>query len=183
MSKYSDSSKRDLAEQIRKLELSEQEEVFQILHRHDVFFSSNVNGIFINMKNLNIDVIEDIEAFIESLKERKARMAHVLVDDNVNDTETNNTNTESSKPTEPINEEVIKEEDLTCGFNINLCEEDKIILQTFCQNIRVDRSQQRRAMNRFTVAKKRFARVYEGNMSKQTSIEQDTLHKQNYFLV
>jgi Bromodomain extra-terminal - transcription regulation len=73
-------SKRDLAEQINTLEKHEQENIFQIVQRHNIQHSKNGNGVFINMKNLTPVMISEIEMYLESIKEQKARMTSIIED-------------------------------------------------------------------------------------------------------
>jgi hypothetical protein len=71
MALFSSADKRDIVEQVNRLETLEQEDVFLILKSHGVFFSQNCNGVFINMKNVNDAIIAEIVAYLKMLQERK----------------------------------------------------------------------------------------------------------------
>lgn len=72
--KYTPQQKKDLVESINSLEKQEQEEMFSIFRRHNVKFSSNVNGIFINMKEVKVACFKEVEAFLVTLREQKERL-------------------------------------------------------------------------------------------------------------
>lgn len=202
-------SKRDMAEQINSLEKHEQEDVFQILHRHGVFFSSNVNGIFINMKHVKPVVLNEIEEFLASLMDRKERMATIFTeaqdamagqqmpdeavreDDFGKEQETaKEQEQEQEKEKENEKEPTVQEysnEELGCGMDIPLSDQERITLQSFCQNIRSDRPIARRnaSQARFSVAKKKYARAADSGQGAGARGAQDldSLDKQSYLLV
>lgn len=61
-----------LKSEIDNLDTYESEEVKNIINRHSIPYTKNSNGIFINMKNFDKDVIKDLKLFIEfSKKSRK----------------------------------------------------------------------------------------------------------------
>ena len=175
-----------MAEQINSLEKHEQEDVFQILHRHGVFFSSNVNGIFINMKHVKPVVLNEIEEFLASLMDRKERMATIFTE-------------AQDAMGQPVSEEAVEEkteealvqeysnEELGCGTDITLSDQERVILQSFCQNIRSDRPVSRRnaSQARFSVAKKKYARAADCGQgaSARGAQDIDSLDKQSYLFV
>ena len=71
MSHFSSISRRDLVEQINNLDPQEQEDVFLILRGHNVFYSQNCNGVFINMKNVGDEVIKELLGYLANMAERK----------------------------------------------------------------------------------------------------------------
>ena len=196
-------SKRDMAEQINSLEKHEQEDVFQILHRHGVFFSSNVNGIFINMKHVKPVVLNEIEEFLASLMDRKERMATIFTEaqdamggqqvleeaaeeDDCGKEQETAKEQELEKEKEPAVQEYSNEE-LGCGMDIPLSDQERVTLQSFCQNIRSDRPIARRnaSQARFSVAKKKYARAADSGQGTGARGAQDldSLDKQSYLLV
>ena len=184
-------SKRDMAERINSLEKHEQEDVFQILHRHGVFFSSNVNGIFINMKHVKPVVLNEIEEFLASLMDRKERMATIFTEaqDAMGQpvTEEAVVEEEEDEQKEEVVVEEYSNEELGCGMDITLSDQEKVILQSFCQNIRSDRPVSRRnaSQARFSVAKKKYARAADSGhgTGARGAQDMDTLNKQSYLFV
>jgi hypothetical protein len=79
--------KRDIVEQVNHLETHEQEDVFLILKSHGVLFSQNGNGIFINMKNVKDEIMNEINDYITNLQNRKKWTNTVVSASNVEQTE------------------------------------------------------------------------------------------------
>jgi hypothetical protein len=64
----------DLIERVKGLSLYDQENIFNIFKCYHVNFSRNANGVFINLKNVPTNVIEEIDKYIENSKERQSRL-------------------------------------------------------------------------------------------------------------
>ena len=56
---------KELRDVITNLEICEQTEILKIIEKHNIKYTENKNGIFINMNKLSNKVIEEIELFIE----------------------------------------------------------------------------------------------------------------------
>ena len=59
---------KEIRETINELDTCEQVEILKILEKNKVKYTSNNNGVFINMNKLSMSVIEDIEKFIKFIK-------------------------------------------------------------------------------------------------------------------
>lgn len=131
------------------------------------------------MKHVGERVINEINEFLDNLRERKDRIASIT--DNFE-------NRIEENPFPPV---IIKEEetqlvgcelstDLTCGLDIQLLAEEVDILTRFCNNIRSDRSTTKRGSNnRFSVAKKKYSRAPDVQ-SIASSKSDEHLYKQTY---
>jgi hypothetical protein len=72
--KYTNAYKQELVEHIAMLAKQEQEDIFMIFNRHQVPYTQNGNGIFINFKILKTPVLKEIDAFLQSLKDKTSKM-------------------------------------------------------------------------------------------------------------
>jgi len=141
----SSSHKRELAEQINGLDKNEQEDIFLILKSHDVFFSRNANGIFINMKNLTPAIMKEIEFYINSLGERKQRLTSFSVEQPstscVKDVE------DDMSP--PLTFEIIK-----------LNNEEELLVAQFVRNVDANKVVVKKSshQSKFQTAKKKYSR-------------------------
>lgn len=59
---------KEIREIINDLDTCEQVEILKILEKNKVKYTSNNNGVFINMNKLSISVIEEVEQFIKFIK-------------------------------------------------------------------------------------------------------------------
>ena len=59
---------KDLRDIISNLEICEQSEILKIIEKNNIKFTENKNGIFINMNKLNDNAIEEIETFLDYIK-------------------------------------------------------------------------------------------------------------------
>ena len=59
---------KDLRDVITDLDICEQAEILKILEKNKVKYTSNNNGIFINMNKLSFNVLDEIDEFIEFVK-------------------------------------------------------------------------------------------------------------------
>ena len=59
-----DFEKKQLIENIGKLSILELKEVFIILEKKKINYSSNSNGIFINLKHFNADIINELQKYV-----------------------------------------------------------------------------------------------------------------------
>ena len=55
---------KDLRDVITDLDICEQSEILKILEKNKVKYTSNNNGIFINMSKLSCNILDDIDSFI-----------------------------------------------------------------------------------------------------------------------
>jgi len=141
------SHKRELAEQINGLDKNEQEDIFLILKSHDVFFSRNTNGIFINMKNLNPTIMKEIELYINSLGERKQRMATAYSVEN--EAAPSFEEIQENDSSQPYTFEIVK-----------LSNDEELLVAQFVKNIGVDKMVSKKSthQSKFQTAKKKYSR-------------------------
>ena len=59
---------KDLRDVITDLDICEQAEILKILEKNKVKYTSNNNGIFINMNKLSFEVLDEIDEFIKFVK-------------------------------------------------------------------------------------------------------------------
>lgn len=59
---------KDLRDVITDLDICEQAEILKILEKNKVKYTSNNNGIFINMNKLSFEVLNEIDEFIKFVK-------------------------------------------------------------------------------------------------------------------
>ena len=57
--------KKKLVEKVKKLKTTEHKEIFFILSKKNIVYSKNNNGIFINLKDVNDDVLDEIINFVD----------------------------------------------------------------------------------------------------------------------
>jgi len=67
-------AKKMVIKEIAKLNKFEYIEIFKILRSHNVIYSENVNGIFINLSPVNINVLNDIILFINYVKNKNIEL-------------------------------------------------------------------------------------------------------------
>jgi hypothetical protein len=72
--KYTNAFKQELVEQIATLAKQEQEDIFMIFNRHQVPYTKNGNGIFINFKILKTPVLKELDAFLQAHTEKSLKM-------------------------------------------------------------------------------------------------------------
>ena len=60
--------------EITKLNKLEHIEIFKILKNNNIIYTENVNGIFVNMKNLDINTLNDIIKFINYVKNKNIEL-------------------------------------------------------------------------------------------------------------
>jgi len=158
---YSSTHKRDLAEQINRLEKHEQEDIFMILKSHAVFFSRNTNGIFINMKNLTLPIMDEIESYLDSVDARKARMA--VIQDSVaceSEHETKDAILDSNTAMGVCSKQS-NNETFAMNFKIiKLPDDQELLVAQFIDNIDVDKPVYKKTshQSKFQTAKKKYSR-------------------------
>ena len=59
---------RELRDTISELDVCEQAEVLKIIEKNKIKYTENKNGVFINMNKLNNKTIEDLDKFIEYIR-------------------------------------------------------------------------------------------------------------------
>jgi len=69
--------KRDLVNKILKLSKIQQNEVFNIIKNEGINYSSNNNGIFINLTKIDIDLISKINVYIDYLKSNQENLNRI----------------------------------------------------------------------------------------------------------
>ena len=69
--------KRDLVNKILKLSKIQQNEVFNIIKNEGIKYTSNNNGIFINLTKIDIDLISKINVYIDYLKSNQENLNRI----------------------------------------------------------------------------------------------------------
>jgi hypothetical protein len=174
--------KKDIVEAIQCLSKSDHNTVFHIFKKHNVNYSQNVNGVFINMKLLSSEVLDDIDLYLQALKESKQKMDQIV---SRNDASSEATTSFS----DPLGFILTETEEARCdpsGQDMNtMTLVDKSTVQTFCENIKHEQAVSKKSQNKFLAAKKRFARPY---LTETKRLEENTwagcfgLQKQDYCL-
>ena len=59
---------KELREIITELDVCEQVEILKILEKNKVKYTSNNNGIFINMNKLSSEILDELDTFIKFVK-------------------------------------------------------------------------------------------------------------------
>ena len=59
---------KELREIITELDVCEQVEILKIMEKNKVKYTSNNNGIFINMNKLSTEVLDELDSFIKFVK-------------------------------------------------------------------------------------------------------------------
>ena len=67
-------TKKSILAEVGKLNKLEHIEIFKILTRNNIAFTENVNGIFVNMKNLDLITVNDIIKFINYAKNKNIEL-------------------------------------------------------------------------------------------------------------
>ena len=67
-------TKRRVIKEVGKLNKLEHMEIFKILRSHNVIYSENVNGIFINLSPVNIGALNDVILFINYVKNKNIEL-------------------------------------------------------------------------------------------------------------
>jgi hypothetical protein len=67
-------TKKRVIREVEKLNKLEHMEIFKILRSHNVIYSENVNGIFINLSPVNIGALNDIILFINYVKNKNIEL-------------------------------------------------------------------------------------------------------------
>lgn len=67
-------TKKYILKEITKLNKLEHIEIFKILKNNNIIYTENVNGIFVNMKNLDINTLNDIIKFINYVKNKNIEL-------------------------------------------------------------------------------------------------------------
>ena len=66
-----DMKKKNILENIRELNSFEHQEIFKIVRKHNIKYSENSNGVFINMNKLSKRTINEIDKFIKYCNRNK----------------------------------------------------------------------------------------------------------------
>lgn len=67
-------TKKYILKEITKLNKLEHIEIFKILKNNNIIYTENVNGIFVNMKNLDLNTLNDIIKFINYVKNKNIEL-------------------------------------------------------------------------------------------------------------
>ena len=67
-------TKRSILAEVGKVNKLEHIEIFKILSRNNVIYTENVNGIFVNMKNLDLITLNDMIKFINYAKNKNIEL-------------------------------------------------------------------------------------------------------------
>ena len=67
-------NRENLKKELSNLSTSEYQEIFNILRNDSISYTENKNGVFINLKNVNDDIIHKIFNFIEFCKDNKKNL-------------------------------------------------------------------------------------------------------------
>ena len=77
-----DFEKKQLIENIGKLSILVLKEVFIILEKKKINYSSNSNGIFINLKHFNADIINELQKYVLFCKNNHTYLENNIKADN-----------------------------------------------------------------------------------------------------
>ncbi len=66
-----------LKSKIEKLDKNESVEIFKILHKNEIIYSQNNNGIFIDLSCLNEQCLVEIRAFLDFIEENKKHIQEI----------------------------------------------------------------------------------------------------------
>jgi len=69
--------KRDLVNKILQLSKIQQNEIFNIINNEGINYSSNCNGIFINLTKIDITLINKITVYIDYLKNNQQNLNRI----------------------------------------------------------------------------------------------------------
>ena len=130
-----------------------------ILKSHAVFFSRNTNGIFINMKNLTLPIMNEIESYLDSVDVRKARMA-VIQDSVVCESEQETKDVTSDNIQAP-GAKLTNHEAVAMNFKIiKLPDDQELLVAQFIDNVDVDKPVHKKTshQSKFQTAKKKYSR-------------------------
>lgn len=67
-------TKKSILAEVGKLNKLEHIEIFKILSRNNVTYTENVNGIFVNMKNIDLITLNDMIKFINYAKNKNIEL-------------------------------------------------------------------------------------------------------------
>lgn len=67
-------TKKIIIKEIRNLNKFEHIEIFKILKSHNISYTENINGIFINLSPINISVLNNIITFINYVKNKNIEL-------------------------------------------------------------------------------------------------------------
>jgi hypothetical protein len=65
-----------LKNSIESMDKNNQIEVLRLLHKNDVFLNENKNGIYVNITELDDDILEDIYKFVEYIDTQEDKLNH-----------------------------------------------------------------------------------------------------------
>ena len=66
--------KKELVEKIDNLLPIQQNEIFNIFQKYNINYSKNTNGVFINITNINEDIVNEINNYISFIEHNKERL-------------------------------------------------------------------------------------------------------------
>jgi len=66
-----------LKEKMEKLNESQQVDIVRILLEHQIKFSENSNGIFLNLTNLSTNEIDEIKKYIQYISDQEANLVTI----------------------------------------------------------------------------------------------------------
>lgn len=64
-----------LRNSIEKMDISKHIEILKILKKHDIEYSENNNGIFVNLTDISDDIIKEIQTYIKYLDTQEKYIA------------------------------------------------------------------------------------------------------------
>lgn len=77
---------KNIRDNISKLSINEMLEIFKIINSNDTKYTKNNNGIFINLKWIDEDILNKINDYIEfSLKSQNEMNKYEIIKNNLND--------------------------------------------------------------------------------------------------
>jgi len=150
-----------LFERIGYLSKTEHEEIFKILKSNNITsYSKNRNGVFFNLSNISVDVLEEIEAFVEYCHNNKKYLDDY--EQKINECKINNnyTNIVSAPPEFVV---LGKQEDDWSAVLQDSKNETKI--QSFIERMASDRDRigKKKVNIRFNNAKKRYSKKIQSD--------------------
>ncbi len=70
-------TKKRVIREVEKLNKLEHMEIFKILRSHNVIYSENVNGIFINLTGIKDETVSDIEKYLEYVCKQEESLTEI----------------------------------------------------------------------------------------------------------
>ena len=73
---------KELKKQIEKLDKNKHIEIMKIIYDNDIDFTNNSNGIFINLTNINLELLNKLENYLKFINEQEKELDAFIVEKN-----------------------------------------------------------------------------------------------------